>query len=48
MEFLKLKHSKKDDIMLINIIYNQPSPDTNWTDTLDIVYKDLTTGQKHL
>ena len=48
MEFLKLKHSKKDDIMLINIIYNQPSPDTNWTDTIDVIYKDLSTGEKHL
>lgn len=48
MEFLKLKESKKDDIMLINIIYNQPSAQTNWVDTIDVIYKDLTTGKKHL
>lgn len=48
MEFLKLKESKKDDIMLINVIYNQPSPQTNWTDTIDVIYKDLTTGKKYL
>ena len=48
MEFLKLKESRKDDIMLINIIYNQPSAQTNWVDTIDVIYKDLTSGKKYL
>ena len=48
MEFLKLKETNRDDIMLINVIYNQPSAQTNWTDTVDIIYKDLSTGEKHL
>ena len=48
MEFLKLKESRKDDIMLINVIYHQPSPNTNWNDSIDIIYKDLTTGEKYL
>lgn len=48
MEFLQLKETKKDSVMLLNIIYNQPSPQTNWMDSLDIIYKDLDTGKKHL
>ena len=48
MEFLKLKETNRDDIMLINIIYNQPSAQTNWTDTIDVIYKDLATGEKYL
>ena len=48
MEFLKLKETNRDDIMLINVIYNQPSAQTNWTDTVDVVYKDLSTGEKYL
>lgn len=48
MEFLKLKETQRDDIMLINVIYNQPTAQTNWTDTIDIIYKDLATGEKHL
>ena len=48
MEFLKLKETNRDDIMLINVIYNQPTAQTNWTDTIDVIYKDLSTGEKHL
>lgn len=48
MEFLNLKETRKEDLMLINILYNQPSPQTNWTDSLDIIYKDLSTGEKYL
>lgn len=35
MEFLKLKESRKEDIMLINMIYNQPSPQNEWNDSID-------------
>lgn len=47
MEFL---HSKvdKNDIMLTNIIYNYPTKSTEWTDYLNIIYKDISTGEKHL
>lgn len=48
MEFLQLKETRKEDIMLLNIIYNQPSAQTNWTDSIDVIYKDLSTGKKHL
>ena len=48
MEFLQLKETRKEDIMLINIIYNQPSAQTNWVDSLDIIYKDLSTDKKYL
>mgnify|MGYP003291403807 CR=1 FL=1 len=48
MEFLQLKETRRDDIMLLNIIYNQPSPQTNWVDSIDVVYKDLSTDEKHL
>ena len=41
MEFLQLKETRREDIMLINVIYNQPSAQTNWVDSLDIIYKDL-------
>ena len=48
MEFLQLKESRKDDIMLTNIIYNQPSAQTNWVDSIDVIYKDLSTNIKYL
>ena len=48
MEFLQLKETRKEDSMLLNIIYNQPSAQTNWTDSIDVIYKDLSTGKKHL
>lgn len=48
MEFLQLKETNRDSVMLLNVIYNQPSPQTNWMDSLDIIYKDLDTGKKHL
>ena len=48
MEFLQLKESRRDDIMLTNIIYNQPSAHTNWVDSIDIIYKDLSTNIKYL
>lgn len=48
MEFLKLKETKKDDVMLINVIYNQPSPQNEWNDSIDIIYKDLSDNKKYL
>lgn len=48
MEFLKLKETRKEDIMLINMIYNQPSPQNEWNDSMDIIYKDLSTDKKYL
>ena len=48
MEFLQLKDSRRDNIMLNNIIYNQPSAQTNWVDSIDIIYKDLSTDKKYL
>lgn len=48
MEFLQLKNTKKEDVMLLNVIYNQPTAQTNWIDSLDIIYKDLATGEKYL
>ena len=48
MEFLQLKETRRDDIMLLNVIYNQPSPQTNWVDSIDVVYKDLATDEKYL
>lgn len=34
--------------MLLNMIYSYGSKDTGWTDTLDVVYRDLHTGEKKL
>jgi DNA polymerase elongation subunit (family B) len=48
MEFLQLKESRRDNIMLNNIIYNQPSAQTNWVDSIDIIYKDLSDDKKYL
>lgn len=38
----------KDDIMLINIIYHNGKKDNNYCDSLDVIYKDLNTGEKYL
>lgn len=48
MEFLKLKETRKEDLMLINMIYHQPSPQSDWTDAIDVIYKDLATNEKYL
>lgn len=45
MKFLKT-NIPKDDLMLINIIYHRPRRDTEWHDFLDIVYKQISTGEK--
>ena len=38
----------KDNIMLCNMMYNRGSQASDYKDSLDIVYKDLTTGEKVL
>ena len=44
--FLHLENP--DSLMLIDVIYHRASASTDWTDCLDIVYKDLTTNEKKL
>lgn len=46
MEFLE--HLDKNNIMLVNTIYHNGNKGTEWKDYLDIIYKDLKTGEKHL
>ena len=48
MKFLQLKNTNVDDIMLVNIIYNQGSEQSGWADSIDVIYKDLSTGEKYL
>ena len=47
MEFMP-KNLNKDDIMLVDMIYSYGNKDNDYTDTLDIIYKDLRTGEKKL
>lgn len=48
MKFLQQKHTRKEDLMLVNVIYNYASPETEWKDSIDIIYKDLNTEMKYL
>ena len=43
-----LEHLDKDNLMLVNIIYHNPKKQTDYIDYLDIIYKDLKTGEKKL
>lgn len=43
-----LKHRDKDNTMLMNVIYHQGRRDTNWVDHLDIIYKDVDSGEKYV
>lgn len=43
-----LPHRKAEDTMLVNIEYRRPTRDTDWTDSIDIIYKDLTTLEKYV
>ena len=43
-----LEHLDKDNLMLVNIIYHGPKKQTDYNDYLDIIYKDLKTGEKKL
>lgn len=47
MKFLN-PNVDKDDIMLINMIYHPPRKDNDREDTLDIIYKTISTGEKHI
>lgn len=44
MQFLK--GVDKDNIMLVNLIYHKGGKHTEYTDYLDVIYKDLNTGEK--
>ena len=46
MQFLK--GVNKENIMLLNVIYHRPMKENEYKDYLDIVYKDLDTGEKIL
>ena len=48
MRFLDGSGIDTDDAMLINIIYHKPTRDTDWIDYLDIIYKEISTGEKRL
>ena len=43
--FPELKGCK---VMLCDVIYQTPSPATNWKDYINFVYRDLITKKKHL
>lgn len=47
MEFLNSKVNK-DNLMLLDIVYHAPRKENDRIDALDIVYKDIDTGEKHL
>lgn len=47
MEFLA-KNIDKNNIMLVDMLYSYGNKDNDYTDTLDIVYRDLKTGEKKL
>lgn len=47
MKFLNPKIDK-DDIMLVNILYHSPRKENDRTDCIDIIYKTLSTGEKHI
>lgn len=41
-----LNKNKTDKLMLLNILYHKPSRYNEWNDCLDIIYRDLRTGEK--
>lgn len=43
-----LEHLDSNNLMLINIIYHRGTKGTEYNDYLDIIYKNLKTGEKHL
>ena len=47
MKFLNSKINK-DNIMLLDILYHPPKKENDRVDALDIIYKDINTGVKHL
>ena len=47
MKFLKQKYTKTENLMLINMLYNKKR-NKKEDDSIDIIYKDLSTGKKYL
>lgn len=43
-----IKNINNDDVMLVNIMYHRGTADTEWKDSIDIIYKDLNTNEKYL
>ena len=39
---------KSNNIMFLETIYHYPNKERKYKDSLDIIYKDLTTGEKHI
>lgn len=39
---------RKDNAMFIDTLYHYPRKEHGWNDTLDVIYKDLDTGEKHV
>lgn len=48
MKYLEQKFTKTENLMLINIIYNKPSKNNDFIDSIDVIYKDISTGKKYL
>lgn len=44
--FLHLENP--ENLMLLNVIYHKPTRESNWNDSIDIVYRDLTENKKKL
>lgn len=45
---LFLDNVDKNNLMLINIIYHNSNKNNDYVDSIDIIYKDLKTGEKYL
>lgn len=45
MKILRSNTPNKDKLMLLSINYHRPTKETNWSDSVDIVYKDLVTDE---
>lgn len=45
---MPFKHLKGKKLMLVNILYQKGNKLTEYIDYLNVIYKDLTTGEKHL
>lgn len=43
-----LPNVNKDDAMFVNALYHKPSREYEWEDMLEVVYKDLSTGEKYV
>ncbi len=43
-----INRNKTDKLMLLNVIYHKPSKYNDYTDYLDVIYRDLRTGEKYV